>query len=94
MRRITTVVISQKNREENRLEKKRVCANCGNYYYEEYRYCPFCGAPLGEPEYINDYFQEIYGPPPGEEIELIEDDFQVLYGPPPGEDMNVNDLLK
>ena len=44
--------------------KRKVCANCGQYYNDGDKYCRFCGAPMGEPEYIDDIMACIYGPPP------------------------------
>ncbi len=42
----------------------KVCANCKNTYIEGDKYCRYCGAPMGKPDYIEEYFEEIYGPPP------------------------------
>ena len=44
--------------------KRRVCANCKNTYIEGDSYCRFCGAPMGKPDYIEEEFACIYGPPP------------------------------
>ncbi len=44
--------------------KRRVCANCRQTYIEGDKYCRFCGAPMGEPKYIEENFECIYGPPP------------------------------
>ena len=44
--------------------KRRVCANCGEPYIDGDKYCRFCGAPMGKPEYIEEDFACIYGPPP------------------------------
>ena len=44
--------------------KIKVCQNCQNTYIEGDKYCRYCGAPMGTPQYINDDFAEIYGPPP------------------------------
>lgn len=44
--------------------KRKVCANCKNPYIESDRYCRFCGAPMGAPDYIEESFECIYGPPP------------------------------
>ena len=48
----------------NRLQKAKVCANCGGPYIEGDRYCRYCGAPMGKPSYIEEDIQCIYGPPP------------------------------
>ena len=48
-------------------EKYKLCANCRHIYIEGDRYCRFCGAPMGTPEYIDDIddlIEELYGPPP------------------------------
>lgn len=45
-------------------EKRRVCANCKNTYREGDKYCRYCGAPMGKPEFIVEDFGCIYGPPP------------------------------
>ena len=45
-------------------KKRKVCANCGNSYKEGDRYCRYCGAPMGTPEFIEENFACIYGPPP------------------------------
>ena len=44
--------------------KLEVCSNCKKPYQSEDKYCRFCGAPMGKPDYIDDDFAEIYGPPP------------------------------
>ena len=46
--------------------KRKVCANCKNSYREGDKYCRYCGAPLGTPEFIDEDFACIYGPPPVE----------------------------
>ena len=46
----------------------KVCANCKNDYIDGDRYCRFCGAPMGEPEFIMDTFACIYGPRPTERL--------------------------
>jgi len=46
----------------------KVCANCKHTYAEEDKYCRYCGAPLGKPDYIEEIFSEIYGPPPMERV--------------------------
>lgn len=45
-------------------QKRKVCANCGNSYRENEKYCRYCGAPMGTPDYIEEEFACIYGPPP------------------------------
>ena len=45
---------------------KKVCANCKNDYREGDKYCRYCGAPLGKPDFIEEDFACIYGPPPVE----------------------------
>ena len=45
-------------------EKRRVCANCKNTYIAGDKYCRYCGAPMGKPEFIIEDFSCIYGPPP------------------------------
>ncbi len=44
--------------------KRKVCANCKNDYIEGDRYCKYCGAPLGKPDYIHEIRPPLYGPPP------------------------------
>lgn len=44
--------------------KRKVCGNCNNYYIDGDKYCRYCGAPLGRPEFIDEDFATIYGPPP------------------------------
>ena len=43
-------------------QKRKVCANCGNSYRENEKYCRYCGAPMGTPDYIEEEFACIYGP--------------------------------
>ena len=43
---------------------RMVCANCREPYINGDKYCRFCGAPMGKPEYIEEDFACIYGPPP------------------------------
>ena len=40
------------------------CGNCGMGYNPADRYCRYCGAPNGDPVYIDDDFACIYGPCP------------------------------
>ena len=42
---------------------RMVCANCREPYINGDKYCRFCGAPMGKPEYIEEDFACIYGPP-------------------------------
>lgn len=44
--------------------KRKVCTNCHQNYTEGDKYCRFCGAPMGKPDYINEWFPCIYGPNP------------------------------
>lgn len=46
------------------LPMRKVCANCRNTYREGDKYCRYCGAPLGKPDFIEEEFACIYGPPP------------------------------
>ena len=46
------------------IPKREVCANCRKTYRREDKYCRYCGAPLGKPEYIEERFACIYGPEP------------------------------
>ena len=46
--------------------KMKACANCHKSYADGFRYCPYCGAPLGKPVYIEEVFACIYGPEPME----------------------------
>ena len=50
------------------MRKRKVCGNCKKDYIEGDRYCRFCGAPLGRPEFIDDDFGCIYGPAPTERV--------------------------
>lgn len=43
---------------------RKVCGNCNNSYIDGDKYCRYCGAPLGKPEFIEEDFACIYGPPP------------------------------
>lgn len=45
-------------------ETIKVCANCHEPYDEGAKYCRYCGAPMGRPEFIEEDFACIYGPPP------------------------------
>lgn len=44
-------------------QKSEVCSNCNSQYIEGDKYCRYCGALMGEPEYIDTAFACIYGPP-------------------------------
>lgn len=41
-----------------------VCANCKNFYIKGDKYCRFCGAPMGTPDYIREAERHstVYGP--------------------------------
>ena len=54
--------------ERNDVPKRMVCANCKNDYNEGDKYCRFCGAPMGKPDFIEEDFSCIYGPPPTERV--------------------------
>ena len=43
--------------------KRAICKNCKSRYTAGDKYCRYCGAPMGNPEYIDDRFSVIYGPP-------------------------------
>ncbi len=47
---------------------KEVCANCKQTYIKGDKYCRYCGAPLGDPVYIQEVFACIYGPEPVERV--------------------------
>ncbi|MCR5203374.1 MAG: hypothetical protein K6D02_09885 [Lachnospiraceae bacterium] len=57
---------------KDEVSKKRVCANCRNNYSEGDKYCRYCGAPNGEPLFIDEDFACIYGPPPVERVHTCE----------------------
>ena len=40
------------------------CENCGSALKSENKFCPNCGAPMGKPDYKEEDFACIYGPPP------------------------------
>ncbi|MBQ6621246.1 MAG: zinc ribbon domain-containing protein [Mogibacterium sp.] len=46
------------------ISMRKVCANCKNTYISGDKYCRYCGAPLGRPQFIPEDFACIYGPPP------------------------------
>ena len=46
------------------MNMRKICANCRSGYIEGDKYCRFCGAPMGIPEFIKEDFATIYGPPP------------------------------
>lgn len=52
--------------------RRKVCANCKNSYREGDKYCRYCGAPLGKPDFIEEDFACIYGPPPVERTHKCE----------------------
>ena len=43
--------------DEKNLPKRKVCANCKNTYIESDKYCRYCGAPMGKPEFIPDIME-------------------------------------
>lgn len=45
-------------------EMRKVCANCGNNYRKEDKFCRYCGAPNGVPSAVPEDFCCLYGPPP------------------------------
>ena len=51
-------------RRDRKDNMRKVCANCRENYIDGDRYCRFCGAPMGTPDYIEMDFARIYGPPP------------------------------
>ena len=46
------------------IPKRKVCANYKNAYRDGDKYCRYCGAPMGKPDFIEEDFACIYGPPP------------------------------
>ena len=58
--------------DEKNLPKRKVCANCKETYIEGDKYCRFCGAPMGEPDYIPENFACIYGPAPVERTHICK----------------------
>ena len=52
--------------------KRKVCANCGKSYIEGDKYCRYCGAPMGQPEYIDNTIECIYGPPPVKRVHVCK----------------------
>ena len=52
--------------------KEKVCRNCHQSYIDGDKYCRFCGAPMGTPDYIEPHY-------PG----YIDEEFGCIYGPPP-----------
>lgn len=52
--------------------KRKVCANCKQTYIDGDKYCRFCGAPMGKPEFIEEDFAMIYGPEPTERLHRCE----------------------
>ena len=44
--------------------EREVCGNCKGIYFKGDKYCRFCGAPMGKPEYIEEVLPALYGPPP------------------------------
>ena len=56
--RVTVVAVRCQNYTE-----REVCANCKGTYFKGDKYCRYCGAPMGEPEYIVEILPVLYGPP-------------------------------
>ena len=52
--------------------KKKVCSNCQKTYREGDKYCRYCGAPIGESDFIREEFACVYGPPPIRRIQVCE----------------------
>ena len=48
--------------------KKKVCRNCHQSYIDGDKYCRFCGAPMGKPDYTDETFACIYGPLPTKRV--------------------------
>lgn len=48
--------------------KEKVCRNCHQSYIDGDKYCRFCGAPMGKPDYIDETFACIYGPLPTKRV--------------------------
>ena len=48
----------------NRKSVIEVCANCKEVYTKGDKYCRYCGAPMGQSQFITEDFACIYGPPP------------------------------
>lgn len=53
-------------------QKRTVCANCKKTFQSGDRYCRYCGAPMGRPDYIDETFADIYGPPPVNRTHICE----------------------
>ncbi len=47
---------------------REVCRNCKGSYFKGDKYCRFCGAPMGKPEYIEEIILILYGPPPPKRV--------------------------
>ncbi len=56
---ITVVAVRQPN-----ISVREVCGNCKGRYFKGDKYCRFCGAPMGKPDYIKEVMLILYGPPP------------------------------
>lgn len=39
---------------------RKVCANCKNDYNDGDKYCRYCGAPMGKPEFIEEEFVPVW----------------------------------
>ena len=51
---------------------REVCANCKQDYRSEDKFCRYCGAPMGTPEYIEEDYALLYGPEPVERHHICE----------------------
>ena len=57
-----------KSKRTSRTPKRKVCRNCHQSYIDGDKYCRFCGAPMGKPDYIDETFACIYGPLPTKRV--------------------------
>lgn len=51
---------------------REVCRNCKGSYFKGDKYCRFCGAPMGKPEYIEEIILFLYGPPPPKQVHTCD----------------------
>ena len=49
-----------------------VCGNCKGRYFKGDKYCRFCGAPMGKPDYIEEVILILYGPPPPKQVHTCD----------------------
>ena len=54
----------RKKAEQEAINKRKVCSNCRNTYFDGDSYCRYCGAPLGTPTFIEEQIAVLYGPRP------------------------------